>query len=62
MPTDVSDTSAVKNLFSKTQEAQFNEVLCKVLCHNIVVLIHEMFELGIDINFVSESEPKYGVS
>jgi hypothetical protein len=22
--------------------------LCKVLCHNLVVLIHEMCELGID--------------
>jgi hypothetical protein len=22
--------------------------LCKVLCHNLVVLIHEMYELGID--------------
>jgi len=25
-----------------------NETLCKVLCHTIVVLIHEMCELGID--------------
>ena len=31
--------------------AQENEVLCKVLCHNIVVLIHEMFELGIRVDF-----------
>ena len=33
---------------SKTPEAQVNEVLTKFLCHNIVVLIHEMYELGID--------------
>ena len=25
-----------------------NEALCKILCHNLVVLIHEMYELGID--------------
>jgi len=24
-----------------------NETLCKVLCHTLVVLIHEMYELGI---------------
>ncbi|MCD4740022.1 hypothetical protein K8R43_02380 [archaeon] len=29
----------------------YNEVLCKALDHNIVILIHEMFELGININF-----------
>jgi transposase len=35
-------------LRSKTDVAMVNESLCKVLCHNIVVLIHEMHELGID--------------
>lgn len=35
-------------LRSKTDTAMVNESLCKVLCHNIVVLIHEMHELGID--------------
>lgn len=25
-----------------------NESLCKILCHNLVVLIHEMHELGTD--------------
>ena len=33
---------------SKTDTAMINEVLCKVLCHNLVVLIHEMYELGIE--------------
>lgn len=33
---------------SKNWTAQVNEVLLKVLCHNIVVLIQSMFELGID--------------
>ena len=33
---------------SKTEVAQVNEVLLKVLCHNICVVIQEIFELGID--------------
>lgn len=36
---------------SKTLIAQYNEVLCKVLCHNICVVIQEMYELGIDARF-----------
>jgi transposase len=38
-------------LRSKTDVAMTNETLCKVLCHNLVVLIHEMYELGIDPAF-----------
>jgi len=37
---------------SKTEVAQINEVLLKVLCHNICVVIQEMFELGIEPNFL----------
>ena len=36
---------------SKDKTAQLNEVLLKVLCHNIVVLIQEIHELGIEPNF-----------
>jgi len=36
---------------SKTETAQINEVLLKVLCHNFCVLIQEMFELKIEPNF-----------
>ena len=36
---------------SKNWTAQQNELLAKVLCHNIVVIIHEMYELGIDASF-----------
>ena len=36
---------------SKDNVAQLNEVLLKILCHNIVVLIQETFELGIEPNF-----------
>ena len=38
---------------SKTVTAQVNEVLLKVLCHNICVVIQEMFELGIEPRFFS---------
>ena len=40
---------------SKTDIAMRNEILCKVLCHNICVLIQEMFELGIDPAFCAGS-------
>ncbi|MDE2779528.1 MAG: transposase [Chloroflexota bacterium] len=36
---------------AKNPTAQVNEALVKVLCHNIVVLIHSMYELGIDPEF-----------
>ncbi len=42
-------------LKSKKFVAQKNELLCKLIAHNIVVLIHEMFELGIAPEFCSES-------
>ena len=41
---------------AKTPVAQINEALGKVLCHSIVVLIHSIYELGIDPVFnVSET-------
>ena len=45
------------SLRSKTDTAQVNETLAKVLCHNLVVLIHEMYELGVDPVFWAESSP-----
>lgn len=36
---------------SKTDVAMRNEILCKVLCHNICRLIHAMHELGITTSF-----------
>lgn len=38
---------------SKLPTAQFNEVLCKVLCHNLAVLVHERRELGVEPLFYS---------
>ena len=42
---------------SKTWNAQVNEVLCKVICHNICCVIQEMHELGVVPNFCVESNP-----
>ena len=36
---------------AKTPIAQVNEVLCKILCHNICVLIQSIYELGLDPKF-----------
>ncbi len=49
-------------LRTKNDVAQANEVLCKALCHNIVVLIHEIFELGIKVDFseVNSEWNEYG--
>ena len=43
------------SLRSKSDTAMVNETLAKVLCHNLVVLIHEMYELGIDPVFWADS-------
>ena len=42
---------------STSDTAQVNEVLAKILCHNIVVLIHSFYELGIDPDFLGPAEP-----
>lgn len=51
-----STFSAIKRKFggavrSKCFSAQVNEVLCKVLCHNLSVLTHAMHELGVEPTF-----------
>lgn len=35
------------HLRSKTWTAQVNEALCKILCHNLCVVIQSMYELGV---------------
>jgi len=42
-------------LSSVSRQAQFNEALCKILCHNICVLIRSIYELGIEVDFCSEA-------
>jgi transposase len=43
-----------ERLRSKTHAAQVNEVLCKVLCHNLVCLVQSMYELGVEVTFSSK--------
>jgi len=38
-------------LMMKNDLAQTNEALAMVFCHNIVCLIHEMHEVGLDLEF-----------
>jgi transposase len=42
---------------SKSDVAMKNEVLCKIICHNICCLIQESNELGIDTAFWAETSP-----
>jgi transposase len=43
------------NLRSKTKTPQVNEALCKILCHNLCVIIHSMYESGIEPEFWRKS-------
>jgi hypothetical protein len=36
---------------SKTPVAQVNELLCKVLCHNLCCLNQSFYELGVEAEF-----------
>ncbi len=40
-----------ERLRCKTETAQINEALCKVLCHNLCCVIQSMYELGVDPTF-----------
>jgi transposase len=44
-----------EKLKSKTETAQVNEALCKVLCHNVCVVLQSIYELGIEAEFVDRS-------
>lgn len=44
-----------ERLRSKTETSQTNEVLCKILAHNLCCIIQSMYELGIEPNFEAES-------
>ena len=45
-----------ERLRCKTQTAQINEALCKVLAHNLCCVIQSMYELGIDACFTEKPE------
>jgi transposase len=56
-----STFSMIKRLFedyvlSRTKTAMVNEVLCKILCHNLCVLIRCMYELEIEPEFWQDGQ------
>ncbi|HEY7329015.1 MAG TPA: transposase [Gemmataceae bacterium] len=44
------------SLRSKTEPALVNETCAKLLAHNVVVIVHEMYELGIEPIFGAKPE------
>ena len=42
---------------SKTDTAMRNEVLAKIVCHNIVCVIHELYEVGLEPQFWGQTVP-----
>jgi transposase len=61
-----STFSAIKRKFgdfvvSKTDAAMVNEVLCKLLCHNLICLIQEQETLGIVRVFWKDEEQESGL-
>jgi transposase len=58
-----STFSSVKRVFgdavrSKNDVAMVNEVLCKLICHNLACLVHAQCELGIESEFWKEESPR----
>jgi hypothetical protein len=48
-------------LRSKTRPAQVNELLLKMLAHNLCVIVQSIFELGIEPEFWQESESTFRI-
>ena len=51
-----------EHIRSKTGTAMVNELLCKVLCHNICVVIQSMYELGVEPTLWAETPFAYKVA
>lgn len=54
--------AAIKRKFgetikSKTFVAQTNELLCKIIAYNLTVIIHEMYEHGVQPDFLNLKSP-----
>ena len=47
---------------SKTPTAQVNEVLVKILCHNICVLIQSFYEFGVPLGLMNNDTKQASVS
>jgi len=48
-----------ERLRSKSKAAQTNEILCKILCHNVCCLIQSIYELGIEPTFWTEQSHRF---
>ncbi|WP_410510207.1 transposase [Methanosarcina hadiensis] len=48
-----------ENLKSKNRIAQESELLAKIIAYNLTVVIHEMYENGIDPEFFSKKLKKH---
>jgi transposase len=44
-----------ENIRSRTGVAQVNEILAKLICYNLTVVVHEMFENGVAPAFVNQN-------
>lgn len=49
-------------LGTRKDASQVNEILMKILCHNLSVLVHESIELSLEINFQACFEKHDSVS
>lgn len=45
-----------ERIYSKNSTGQMNEVLCKVLCHNICVLVYWLYQFGVELPDVQLTE------
>ncbi len=45
---------------SKTDVAMKNEVIAKMVCHDIVCVIHELYEAGLEPQFWGQAVPTPG--
>lgn len=43
---------------SRSERGMMNEVLCKIVCHNICCIIHAMYELGLDTDLPQRPRPR----
>jgi hypothetical protein len=55
--------SMIKKLFgsavrSKSERGMLNEVLCKIVCHNICCINHATFALGLDVDHLHPTRPR----
>ena len=44
---------------SKSDVGQINEALCKILCHNLCVLVRVIHELGVEPTFSDTGTLRY---